>query len=140
MGNYLGKIHVLFFEEHNTVGASGVHLWFLCVQSTLGANQFSWLLNDLARVNRAVTPWVIVGWHQPPVRPPLCCSPCSDIAVDTERAALQRKGQRRSRMIQHRVITLCTQVDMMAVTVVTMHYDNLDIACWISITICRMLT
>ncbi|CAL8468194.1 g7733 [Coccomyxa elongata] len=26
-------------------------------QSTLGANQFSWLLNDLARVNRAVTPW-----------------------------------------------------------------------------------
>lgn len=38
------------------------------VQSTLGANQLSWLLNDLARVNRAVTPWVVVGWHQPPVR------------------------------------------------------------------------
>ncbi|BDA42117.1 Purple acid phosphatase 15 [Coccomyxa sp. Obi] len=35
-------------------------------QSTLGAEQFSWFLNDLARVNRAVTPWVIVGWHQPP--------------------------------------------------------------------------
>ncbi|KAK9902776.1 hypothetical protein WJX75_005806 [Coccomyxa subellipsoidea] len=35
-------------------------------QSTLGAVQLSWLLNDLARVNRAVTPWVVVGWHQPP--------------------------------------------------------------------------
>ncbi|EIE19892.1 Metallo-dependent phosphatase [Coccomyxa subellipsoidea C-169] len=35
-------------------------------QSTLGAVQLSWLLNDLKRVNRAVTPWVVVGWHQPP--------------------------------------------------------------------------
>jgi hypothetical protein len=37
-------------------------------QSTLGAEQLSWFLNDLARVNRAVTPWVIVAWHAPPVR------------------------------------------------------------------------
>jgi predicted phosphodiesterase len=33
--------------------------------SAIGANQLSWLLNDLARVNRAVTPWVVVTWHQP---------------------------------------------------------------------------
>lgn len=37
------------------------------LQSALGADQLSWLLNDLARVNRAVTPWVTVSWHQPPV-------------------------------------------------------------------------
>lgn len=41
----------------------------LVLQSALGAEQFSWLLNDLARVNRAVTPWVTVSWHQPPVSP-----------------------------------------------------------------------
>ena len=34
--------------------------------STFGYDQFSWFLNDIARVNRAVTPWVIVAWHQPP--------------------------------------------------------------------------
>ena len=39
----------------------------LALQSALGPDQLSWLLNDLARVNRAVTPWVIVSWHQPPV-------------------------------------------------------------------------
>ena len=38
------------------------------LQSALGADQLAWLLNDLARVNRAVTPWVTVSWHQPPVR------------------------------------------------------------------------
>ena len=36
-------------------------------QSALGADQLSWLLNDLARVDRSVTPWVTVSWHQPPV-------------------------------------------------------------------------
>ncbi|CAK0783896.1 hypothetical protein CVIRNUC_007096 [Coccomyxa viridis] len=35
-------------------------------QSTIGAQQLSWLLNDLARVDRTKTPWVIVAWHQPP--------------------------------------------------------------------------
>lgn len=40
------------------------------LQSALGADQLAWLLNDLARVNRAVTPWVTVSWHQPPVRSP----------------------------------------------------------------------
>ena len=34
--------------------------------STFGYDQFNWFLNDIARVNRAVTPWVIVAWHQPP--------------------------------------------------------------------------
>ena len=34
--------------------------------STFGYDQFSWFLNDIGRVNRAVTPWVIVAWHQPP--------------------------------------------------------------------------
>ena len=37
------------------------------MQSALGADQLSWLLNDLARVDRSVTPWVTVSWHQPPV-------------------------------------------------------------------------
>lgn len=37
------------------------------MQSSLGADQLAWLINDLARVNRAVTPWVTVSWHQPPV-------------------------------------------------------------------------
>ena len=40
------------------------------LQSALGADQLAWFLNDLARVNRAVTPWVTVSWHQPPVRSP----------------------------------------------------------------------
>ena len=43
--------------------------FWLAPQSALGADQLSWLLNDLARVNRAVTPWVTVSWHQPPVSP-----------------------------------------------------------------------
>ena len=34
--------------------------------STFGYDQFSWFLNDIARVDRGRTPWVIVGWHQPP--------------------------------------------------------------------------
>ena len=34
--------------------------------SSFGYDQFNWFLNDIARVNRAVTPWVIVAWHQPP--------------------------------------------------------------------------
>ncbi len=38
------------------------------LQSALGSDQLAWFLNDLARVNRAVTPWVTVSWHQPPVR------------------------------------------------------------------------
>ena len=37
------------------------------LQSVLGAAQLSWFLNDLARINRAVTPWVIVAWHAPAV-------------------------------------------------------------------------
>jgi hypothetical protein len=40
-------------------------LW--CMQTALGAEQLSWLLNDLARINRAVTPWVLAAWHGPPV-------------------------------------------------------------------------
>ena len=39
-------------------------------RSTIGAQQLSWLLNDLARVDRTKTPWVIVAWHQPPVSAP----------------------------------------------------------------------
>ena len=34
--------------------------------ATFGYDQFSWFLNDIARVDRGRTPWVIVGWHQPP--------------------------------------------------------------------------
>ncbi len=34
--------------------------------STFGYDQFSWFLNDISRVDRGRTPWVIVGWHQPP--------------------------------------------------------------------------
>jgi 3',5'-cyclic AMP phosphodiesterase CpdA len=34
--------------------------------STFGFNQFSWFLNDIGRVDRGRTPWVIVAWHQPP--------------------------------------------------------------------------
>jgi hypothetical protein len=41
-------------------------------QDTLGAEQLSWFLNDLARVNRTNTPWVIVAWHAPSVRAPCC--------------------------------------------------------------------
>ena len=33
--------------------------------STFGYDQFNWFLNDIARVDRGKTPWVIVGWHQP---------------------------------------------------------------------------
>ena len=34
--------------------------------STFGYEQFNWFLNDIARVDRGKTPWIIVGWHQPP--------------------------------------------------------------------------
>jgi len=34
--------------------------------STFGFNQFSWFLNDIGRVDRGRTPWVIVAWHTPP--------------------------------------------------------------------------
>ena len=34
--------------------------------SSFGYNQFNWFLNDIARVDRGRTPWVIVNWHQPP--------------------------------------------------------------------------
>ena len=34
--------------------------------STFGYDQFNWFLNDIARVDRGRTPWVIVAWHQPP--------------------------------------------------------------------------
>lgn len=42
-----------------------MHWVLYALQSAIGANQLNWLLNDLAAVNRAVTPWVIVTWHQP---------------------------------------------------------------------------
>lgn len=52
----------------------------LLLQSALGAAQLSWLLNDLARVNRAVTPWIIVTWHQPVVSAPaLNAHPCAAV-------------------------------------------------------------
>ena len=38
------------------------------LQSTLGAEQLSWFLNDIARINRTQTPWVIATWHAPVVR------------------------------------------------------------------------
>ncbi len=34
--------------------------------SSFGYDQFSWFLNDIGRVDRGRTPWVIVAWHQPP--------------------------------------------------------------------------
>ena len=34
--------------------------------SSFGYDQFAWFLNDIARVDRGRTPWVIVAWHQPP--------------------------------------------------------------------------
>ncbi len=45
----------------------GLHKMLWCMQTALGAEQLSWLLNDLARINRAVTPWVLAAWHGPPV-------------------------------------------------------------------------
>ena len=33
--------------------------------SSFGYNQLNWFLNDIARVDRGKTPWVIVNWHQP---------------------------------------------------------------------------
>ena len=30
-----------------------------------GSPQAAWLAADLARVDRALTPWVVVAWHQP---------------------------------------------------------------------------
>ena len=59
------------------------------MQSVLGAAQLSWFLNDLARVNRAVTPWVLVSFHQPVVR---ALPPCRTHAP-APRTAAQRPVQ-----------------------------------------------
>ena len=29
-----------------------------------GSPQYEWLVNDLASVNRSVTPWLVVGFHR----------------------------------------------------------------------------
>mmetsp|Transcript_26085 Transcript_26085/g.60171 ORF Transcript_26085/g.60171 Transcript_26085/m.60171 type:complete len:546 (+) Transcript_26085:16-1653(+) len=46
-----GAIHFVFFStEHNF---------------TVGSEQYNWLANDLASVNRSLTPWVVVSGHRP---------------------------------------------------------------------------
>ena len=43
-------------------------IWACAPQDTLGAEQLSWFLNDIARINRTQTPWIIAAWHAPVVR------------------------------------------------------------------------
>lgn len=40
-------------------------LVYLQVNYTRGSPQWQWLLDDLRRVNRSATPWVLFGGHRP---------------------------------------------------------------------------
>ena len=49
--NLLGLAHVIFLNAYTNY--------------EVGSNQYNWLLADLKKVDRTLTPWIIVNFHTP---------------------------------------------------------------------------
>ncbi|KAK3445123.1 hypothetical protein EUGRSUZ_B02787 [Eucalyptus grandis] len=71
--SYLTRFAIPSEESHSnssfyySFNAGGIHFIMLgaYVDYNTTGTQYSWLMDDLHRVNRSLTPWVVAAWHPP---------------------------------------------------------------------------
>ncbi|VAI20479.1 purple acid phosphatase 15 [Triticum aestivum] len=56
-----------FSPFYYSFDAGGIHFIMLAAYAdySRSGEQYRWLVKDLAKVDRAVTPWLVAGWHAP---------------------------------------------------------------------------
>lgn len=100
-----------------SVEAGPTHSIFLSnyVDYMPGSAQAAWFEADLAAVNRSVTPWITVNFHNPWRAAPSCSLP--DLAACATRCLAALACTPAARLCLHAPNTLCRSFDVVGCTV-----------------------